>query len=646
MKYILFIIVNLYSITNFTYAQVKVEFEDVYPFDTLYILSTDSTYIKENGYLFPEYDFFPTLQSGISVSKNEIQDSTICFEQINDLRISEESLLFLRIFTQNISSLQFNYPISSKKVLTIKYAFNFDGYQDPINTYFAEFDTVEYSQETTLSKKACFKVNKIDSNKPQKLVFGELLIHNLKKTKGVFSNLFFDYLGPADSSTTKSLPHYKSQMSNWLHLPAEYTYVNQQGNLELVNVPDKNTEMAIFKDIIRKCLEKYPFYKERMIHKDTIISTFDHLANKFTDTNHFCELENETDLFLKTEVKDPHFYIRAFCHSHREDQIEKTKGPIRVYRIKDGIYVAAVLNSKYREKVPLGSRIIEVDDVPISDLIREKLKEVHQFYPKSDSIRMYNDIISNLLAKEKIDSTILTFEKPDGEVSMEQVQYDEKLEIPSGFIPRQCEVKFLNDSILYFRINVWSSEVYSRLVNNWSYVEDSKGIIFDIRSNGGGDHFVAMQIISLLIKEPETIYYYANMNGPGIDSLTIAPDKFYKLDNEKKVAILIDNGTASASEIFTMAAQKFNNVVLVGKERTMGSVSNRHLIQLPSGVQLAVNTILAPPRFKEVIEAQGIKPDIIVPIHTVNELQPYEDKVLKEACKTILHNKILIEKLN
>ena len=133
--------------------------------------------------------------------------------------------------------------------------------------------------------------------------------------------------------------------------------------------------------------------------------------------------------------------------------------------------------------------------------------------------------------------------KTDGSFFIGSVDFGKRrLQVPSNFRPKHCEFKILENSVAYFRINVWSSEVYTRLVNHLGDIRSSNGIIFDIRGNGGGDQFAAMQLISMFLSEPHTVYYYKPLYSEkaDLDSMVIAPDKLYNI-GKKKVGILIDN---------------------------------------------------------------------------------------------------------
>ena len=111
-----------------------------------------------------------------------------------------------------------------------------------------------------------------------------------------------------------------------------------------------------------------------------------------------------------------------------------------------------------------------------------------------------------------------------------------------------------------------------------------RGIIVDLRGNGGGFVHVAVEIANIFLEKGQTI---VRTEGPGIDEETYAfGGGFYR---EGALVVLVDESSASASEIMAGALQDWDRAVIVGR-RTFGKGLVQRQYDLPdgSGIRLTV----------------------------------------------------------
>lgn len=91
--------------------------------------------------------------------------------------------------------------------------------------------------------------------------------------------------------------------------------------------------------------------------------------------------------------------------------------------------------------------------------------------------------------------------------------------------------------------------------------ENVNDIVIDLRNNGGGFVTTAIDIASLFLDEDEVVLYQENMDGTLTDYRTAAVDTVYKYNN---IVILINENTASASELLTGALSEHLGAITVG----------------------------------------------------------------------------------
>jgi len=161
--------------------------------------------------------------------------------------------------------------------------------------------------------------------------------------------------------------------------------------------------------------------------------------------------------------------------------------------------------------------------------------------------------------------------------------------------------------------------------------KNPKGIILDLRDNPGGYLDSSVEIASKFI--PSGVILYEKFKDGHKKSYNSSGDSI--LANYKLV-VLINQGSASASEIVAGAIRDHHRGTLVG-EKTFGkgSVQNYEHLKDGSSVRITVAYWLTPSG--ESINEQGIKPDIEVKM-TDEDYNQNRDPQLKKAIEIIKGN--------
>jgi len=135
--------------------------------------------------------------------------------------------------------------------------------------------------------------------------------------------------------------------------------------------------------------------------------------------------------------------------------------------------------------------------------------------------------------------------------------------------------------------------------------EGAEGIILDLRDNGGGLFSEGVSVASVFIEEGE-IVSYKERSDPEV-SYDAEGDAF----EDVPLVVLVNEGTASASEIVTGALQDTNRAVVVGKT-TYGKGSVQEVLPLSdaSALKLTIGAYFTPDGTQ--INGTGIEPDVEV----------------------------------
>jgi len=164
-----------------------------------------------------------------------------------------------------------------------------------------------------------------------------------------------------------------------------------------------------------------------------------------------------------------------------------------------------------------------------------------------------------------------------------------------------------DDGIAYIKLHNFLGDVDAEFQKTARQVfaSEPKKIVFDLRGNAGGFLDSAIEIISYFVPQGEVIAIedFGN-NGKGRREFR---SNGYRYFQDIPVVVLIDGGSASASEIVAGALKDVRNVVLVG-EKTFGKGSVQEVIPLDNNtsIKITVAKWLTPSGTS--IHEQGIEP--------------------------------------
>ena len=156
------------------------------------------------------------------------------------------------------------------------------------------------------------------------------------------------------------------------------------------------------------------------------------------------------------------------------------------------------------------------------------------------------------------------------------------------------------------------------------YFRNAKGIIVDVRNNGGGSSNSTDYIIARLIEKPvkETWYRYSGTYSYIINPVN--PAGF-----NKPVAVLINGASFSAAESFPELLRQSPNVTLIG-DTTGGGGGTNEYYTLPSGKRLRIANGYFTRLDGTMIEWNGVLPDILI-TQTEADIVNGHDKQLEYA---------------
>ncbi len=242
----------------------------------------------------------------------------------------------------------------------------------------------------------------------------------------------------------------------------------------------------------------------------------------------------------------------------------------------------------WRAGLRAGDRITHIDGVPTAEMpIEEAVARIRG--PRGTQVRLH------IKRGERTFEVTITRDR----IEITSVQGEEAL--------TERERSLLRASNLsYIRILAFNQDTYERFVRQMQRVqqEGRAGLILDLRNNPGGLVEQCTRVADFFIPAGP-ILYEVDRDGHA-KTIHATPREKYR----KPVAVLVNEGTASCSEILAGALQDVGGAILVG-QRTFGKGVITSVVSLPGGRGATITTAkyLTPKRRD--IHGKGITPDVV-----------------------------------
>lgn len=190
-----------------------------------------------------------------------------------------------------------------------------------------------------------------------------------------------------------------------------------------------------------------------------------------------------------------------------------------------------------------------------------------------------------------------------------------------------------NKKIGYIRMTIFANNTYKQFKKALEKLEKEEvdSLIIDLRDNSGGHLSVAEDIISLFLDSSHPIYQIESKNGKS---------KYFskgKTDKKYKIVVLVNNESASASEVTASALKEQYGATIIGK-KTYGKGTVQELQTLPNGEQYKLTTKTWLTSKGKRIQGKGVDPDIEVDLDEKYYSEPTDenDNQLQKALEEVI----------
>ncbi len=246
---------------------------------------------------------------------------------------------------------------------------------------------------------------------------------------------------------------------------------------------------------------------------------------------------------------------------------------------------------------------------------------------KTTATDMSIDAAINILRGEKGTEVVLTILRP-GERETREIKITRgTIDIPTIETENRADGIFL---IKFYSFSENSDRLFANALEEFSKSGNHK-LILDLRGNPGGYLDVAVNIASWFLDEGKVVV--SEDFGPNKKSEVYRSHGPRVFNDSLQFVVLVDGGSASASEILAGALKEHGVATLVG-EKTFGKGSVQELVSITDDTSLKVTVAkwLTPNGIS--ISSSGLEPDVKVPL-TLKDYDAKKDPQMDKAVEIL-----------
>lgn len=201
-----------------------------------------------------------------------------------------------------------------------------------------------------------------------------------------------------------------------------------------------------------------------------------------------------------------------------------------------------------------------------------------------------------------------------------------------------------NDDILYVRISAFNEDIDKDIIKAFNDADKKlknklSGLVIDVRNNPGGLLDQAVKVSDLFLEQGEIVSTRSRNEEDTIKYSATAGDIAHGLP----IVVMINEGSASASEIMAGALQDHHRAIILG-QKSFGKGSVQTVIPLRNKGAMRITTARYYTPSGRSIQAKGIEPDVDVKQAKLEEIKSYGLNLSEADLKGALKNEQMADK--
>jgi carboxyl-terminal processing protease len=319
------------------------------------------------------------------------------------------------------------------------------------------------------------------------------------------------------------------------------------------------------------------------------------------------------------ELHDAHTRFSTPEERRERERFEAVSAGVSIFEVEGTpVIVGVEPNSEAaRAGVEEGMLVLAIDGRPIADRLAEaRARVASSSTDRAIQLRIYRMLIEG----EAGNSLQLKVAKPDGsplQVSLARRVVPDDAVVTSRRLP---------SGVAYIKLTLWKSPIRKQFKKALEQLQDAPGAVIDIRGNPGGEAEEVVKIAGYFFNSHVSFGKFTSRSGRAILLRTSDDDQVYK----GPVAILVNEGSGSGSELFAGVMQESRRAVVVGRQSCGCVLGISKFRKVKGGGELAVSEYGYVSPQGKTFEGSGVQPDKAVELK-ISDLQQHRDAALEEA---------------
>ncbi|HWB80100.1 MAG TPA: S41 family peptidase [Nannocystaceae bacterium] len=359
------------------------------------------------------------------------------------------------------------------------------------------------------------------------------------------------------------------------------------------------------------------------------------------DRNQAYDIINE----MLGELGQSHFRLFApGGRSEGDERVGPAEPPLRVRWVDERLVVTQSQAKGHLGAVRPGSTLLAVENRELDDAIAKVKARTDR--PSELAFELGRIAESRLSCARAGQTRELTLAELDAKGAERKVVRTVTCALPEGKrvtlgnlenIPTRVEHRMIDPALTkdrkigYLAFNVWMLPMVKRVEEAMAELRGKgmQALVLDLRGNPGGVGAMSVPVARLLLESPGSLGKLQFRDFTQEFNVDVGNDPF-----KGEVVLLVDEGTASTSEIFAAGLRDLSRAQVIGARASAGAALPSVIDELPGGaiLQYVVGDYRSPKG--TVIEGVGVVPDVTV-VETRADFAAGKDPVLLAAIERL-----------
>jgi len=319
------------------------------------------------------------------------------------------------------------------------------------------------------------------------------------------------------------------------------------------------------------------------------------------------------------ELHDAHTRFHTPEQRRERERLQAVSAGLSVFEVEGKAVVVSVEadSDASRAGVEPGMIVLAIDGKPIADRLADARAQVAgTSSDRAILLRVYRMIIDGDPGK----AVRMSLRRADG--SVHDVALIRRIVADTAVVTSRR----LASGLGYIKLTLWKSPIRKQFKKALVQFKDAPGVVIDIRGNPGGEADEVVKIASYFFDSHVSFGKFSRRSGKAIYLRTDDDELVYK----GPLAILVNEGSGSGSELFAGVMQEIGRADIVGRQSCGCVLGISEFKKLKGGGELAVSEYgyLSPK--ENTFEGTGVIPDRAVELK-IADLQRRRDAALDEA---------------